>query len=129
MFINTNKSLKTLEPAGDGDTIIAFLPFNAFMILFIGVAAGLVDGVTAATTPTGFAISIIPFSLSSLITPTVFIFLRSLNNPRVFLLFFNILSFEFPRPVSLTAKSDIFLLFDGLHNDHATAVITSSTFF
>ena len=28
------------------------------------------------------------FSLSSLITPTVLIFLRSLNSPRVFLLFF-----------------------------------------
>ena len=97
------------------------------MILFIGVAAGLVDGVTAATIPTGFAISIIPFSLSSLITPTVLIFFRSLNSPSVFLLFFKILSSGFPRPVSLTAKFDIFLLFDGLHNVQATAVITSST--
>ena len=60
-LINVNKSLKTLVPAGDGDIIIEFLVFNAFIMLFIGVAAGFVDGVTAATTPTGFAISTIPF--------------------------------------------------------------------
>ena len=62
IFIKTSKSIKTLDPAGDGDTIIEFLVFNALMMLFIGVAAGLVEGVTAAITPTGFAISIIPFS-------------------------------------------------------------------
>ena len=61
MLIKTNKSIKTFEPAGDGETIIEFLVFSALIILFIGVAAGLVEGVTAATTPTGFAISIIPF--------------------------------------------------------------------
>ena len=60
----------------------------ALIILLIGVAAGLVDGVMAATTPTGFAISIIPFFLSLLITPTVLIFFKSLKSPSVFLLFF-----------------------------------------
>ena len=61
ILIKTNKSIKTLDPAGDGDTIIEFLVFKALIMLFIGVAAGFVDGVTAATTPTGFAISIILF--------------------------------------------------------------------
>ena len=51
--------------------MIEFLPLTALRILLTGVAAGFVDGVTAPTTPTGFAISIIPFCLSSLITPTV----------------------------------------------------------
>ena len=95
--------------------------------MLIGVAAGFVDGVTAATTPTGFAISTIPFSLSSLITPTVFTFFKSLSNPRVFLLFLSILSSTFPRPVVFTAKSEINLLLVGLQIDHATAVTTSST--
>ncbi len=40
--------------------MIALRPFNALMILLAGVAAGLVDGVIAATTPTGRAISINP---------------------------------------------------------------------
>ena len=56
--------MKTLNPAGDGETTIEFLPFKALIILFIGVAAGFVDGVIAAPIPTGFAISIIPFFLS-----------------------------------------------------------------
>ena len=36
---------------------IAFAPFNAIMLLLTGVAAGLVEGVIAATTPTGLPIS------------------------------------------------------------------------
>jgi len=52
--------------------MIEFLPLTALRILLTGVAAGFVDGVTAPTMPTGFAISIIPFCLSSPITPTVF---------------------------------------------------------
>ena len=42
--------------------MIALRPFNALMMLFAGVAAGFVDGVIAATTPTGLAISISPRS-------------------------------------------------------------------
>ena len=38
--------------------MIALRPFSALMMLLAGVAAGLVDGVIAATTPTGRAISI-----------------------------------------------------------------------
>ena len=116
-------------PAGDGETIIAFLPFNALITLFTGVAAGLVDGVIAPTIPTGFAISIIPFSLNSLITPTVFTPFKSLRSPNVFLLFFKILSSTSPSPVEFTARFEINLLVDGLHNAQATAVTTSSTCF
>ena len=87
------------------------------------------DGVIAPTMPTGFAISVTPFSLSFLIIPTVLTFFKSLNNPKVFLLFFKILSSAFPNPVSVTARLDIFLLFDGLQIAHATAVTTSSTCF
>ena len=97
------------------------------MILLTGVAAGLVEGVTAPTTPTGFAISTIPFFLSSLIIPTVLIFFKSLNNPSVFLLFFKTLCSASPRPVESTASFEINLLADGLHKAQATAVTTSST--
>ena len=45
------------QPFGDGATITALRPFSALMILLAGVAPGLVDGVIAATTPTGRAIS------------------------------------------------------------------------
>ena len=36
--------------------------FSALMMLLAGVAAGLVEGTTAATTPTGRAISVMPRS-------------------------------------------------------------------
>ncbi len=45
--------------------MIALRPFSALMMLLAGVAAGLVDGVIAATTPTGRAISISPRAGSS----------------------------------------------------------------
>ena len=50
--------------------MMALRPLSALMILLAGVAAGLVDGVMAATTPTGRAISMIPRSGNSAITPT-----------------------------------------------------------
>ena len=129
VFIHFNNASKTFDPEGEGETIIAFLPFTALMILLTGVAAGFVAGVTAATTPTGFAISIIPLEASSSIIPTVFLFFRSLNKPTVFLLFFIILSSTFPNLVVSTESSAIFLLLVGLHIAHATAVTTSSTCF
>ena len=46
-------------------------PSSALMILLAGVAAGLVDGVIAQTTPTGRAISTMPRAGSSAMTPTV----------------------------------------------------------
>ncbi len=51
------------------------------MILFAGVAPGLVDGVIAQTTPTGRAISIRPRAASSTITPTDFAPARSRSRP------------------------------------------------
>ena len=107
--------------------MIEFLPLTALRILLIGVAAGFVDGVTAPIIPTGFAISIIPFCLSSLITPTVFTPFKSLRSPNVFLLFLLILSSALPSPVESTAKFEISLFVEGLHKAHATAVTASST--
>ena len=128
LLIEFNKLLKTLDPAGDGEIIIEFLHFRALIMLLVGVAAGFVDGVTAPTTPIGFAISIIPLILSSLITPIVLTFLISLNNPSVFLLFFKTLSLALPSPVSFTAWSEIFSLLEGLHKAQATPVTISSIF-
>ena len=53
----------------------------------MGVAIGLVEGVMAPIIPIGLAISIIPFFLSSNITPVLLTFFKSLNNPSVFLWF------------------------------------------
>ena len=66
-----SKYLTQVEaPFGDGAKITALRPFNAIITLLAGVAPGLVDGQIAPTTPTGLAISIKPFSSSTLITPT-----------------------------------------------------------
>ena len=43
------------QPLGDGAMTTALPPLTAIMALLIGVAAGFVDGVMAATTPTGLA--------------------------------------------------------------------------
>ena len=54
------------------------------MMLFAGVAAGFVDGVIAATTPTGRAISIeTALAILALITPTDFAPARSRRSPSV----------------------------------------------
>ena len=42
-------------PLGDGEMITALPPLSAIIALLAGVADGLVDGHTAATTPTGLA--------------------------------------------------------------------------
>ena len=51
-----------LQPLGEGATITALPNFNALMMLLAGVAPGLVEGTTAATTPAGRAISVMPRS-------------------------------------------------------------------
>ena len=43
------------QPAGEGAMTAALRPFSAIIALLTGVAEGLVEGVIAATTPTGFA--------------------------------------------------------------------------
>ena len=57
---------------------MAFLVLSARSVLKIAVEVGLVVGITAAITPTGSAIFLIPNSLSSSITPQVFVFLYAL---------------------------------------------------
>ena len=48
-----NKNENGPAPFGDGAIIIELPVFNAFIILLVGVASGLVDGTMAATTPLG----------------------------------------------------------------------------
>ena len=60
---------------GWGEMMIAFLVFKQIRALKIAVEVGLVVGITAAIRPMGSAIFLMPYSLSSSITPTVFVFL------------------------------------------------------
>ena len=92
-------------PAGLGATITALRPFSAIIALLMGVAAGLVEGAMAATTPTGLAYLTIPLALSSSMTPTVLARIRSRRQPKVLRWFLMILLATLPRPVSVTAIS------------------------
>lgn len=58
--------------------MIAFLVFNAINVLKIAVEVGFVVGITAAIKPIGSAIFLIPYALSSSITPHVFVSLYAL---------------------------------------------------
>ena len=58
--------------------MIAFLVFKQISVLKIAVDVGFVVGITAATSPIGSAIFLIPYALSSSITPQVFVFLYAL---------------------------------------------------
>jgi len=87
--------------------------FSALMMLLAGVAPGFVDGTTAATTPTGRAISVMPSSGSSLSTPVEIAPCRSRSRPSVLRWFLLILSSTLPSPVSRTAISASRRLRDG----------------
>ena len=63
---------------GCGLIIIPFLVFSAIKVLKITVEVGLVVGITAAITPIGSASFLIPYALSSSITPHVFVYLYAL---------------------------------------------------
>ena len=63
---------------GCGEMMMAFLVFKQIRVLKIAVEVGLVVGITAATRPIGSAIFLIPYALSSSITPQVFISLYAL---------------------------------------------------
>ena len=63
--------------------ITALPPFSAIIALLTGVAAGLVEGVIAATTPMGFPYLTRPSSGSSSITPVVLTRNRSRSVPKV----------------------------------------------
>ena len=95
--------------------------FKALMVLLAGVAAGFVDGVSAATTPTGRDISVTPRALSSLMTPTVFSPRMSRSKPRVLRWFLRCLSSALPSPVSSTASSERRRLFSGFSSAQPTA--------
>ena len=69
---------------GCGAKITAFLVLRIGSPFPGGVEVGFVTGVSAPITPTGFAIFIKPFSLSSSTIPTVFTPSRSLKVPIVF---------------------------------------------
>ena len=84
---------------------MAFRPLIAIIALFTGVAAGLVEGVTAPTTPTGFAYFTSPRSGCSAMMPTLFTRIRSRSVPKVLRWFLTTLSAALPRPVSSTAMA------------------------
>ena len=107
--------------------MIALRPLSALTMLLAGVAAGLVDGVIAATTPTGRAISISPRRRSSEMMPTDFAPRRSRNSPSVLRRFFAILSSTLPRPVSRTARSASARLRAGSTIAQPAATTASST--
>jgi hypothetical protein len=112
---------------GEGARITALRPLSALMILFAGVAPGLVEGVMAATTPTGRAISTMPSSGYSAITPTLFAPFRSRSRPRVLRWFLVTLSSTTPSPVSRTAISARARLRPGSMMAQPAAVTTAST--
>ena len=58
--------------------MIALRVFKAISVLKIAVEVGLVVGITAAIRPIGSAIFLMPYSLSSSITPTVLVSLYAL---------------------------------------------------
>ena len=63
---------------GCGLMMIPFLVFNEMSVLKIAVDVGLVVGITAATTPIGSAIFLVPNALSSSRTPHVLVSLYAL---------------------------------------------------
>ena len=103
--IRRTVSIVVFWPAGDGAMMTALPPFKAIMDLLTGVAAGLVDGQTAPTTPTGLPYFTIPRSGRSSITPTVRTRIRSRRVPKVLRVFLIALLSTLPRPVSSTASS------------------------
>ena len=58
-------------PAGEAAMMMALRPLIANIALLTGVAPGLVEGVIAATTPTGLAYLTMPRAVSSSMMPTV----------------------------------------------------------
>ena len=58
--------------------MIPFLVLSEIRVLKIAVDVGFVVGITAAITPIGSAIFLIPYAVSSSITPQVLVFLYAL---------------------------------------------------
>lgn len=124
-----NNSAQVEAPLGEGAMMTALRPFRAIITLLAGVAAGLMDGVTAPTTPTGLAICVIPFPSSTPMTPTDLAVgsRRSRNVPSVLRWFLTTLSSTFPSPVSSTATRASSSARSCSMIAHATAWTTSFT--
>jgi hypothetical protein len=90
---------------GGGATMIALPPLSAIIALLTGVAFGLVDGVIAATTPTGFAHLTMPRSGNSSMMPVDLTRNKSRNVPNVLRWFLMTLLSTSPMPVTSTACS------------------------
>ena len=88
-----------------GVIMIAFPHLRANIALLIGVTIGFVQGVTAATTPIGFATLVIPVVISVSRMPLDLFPLREFHIILDFCLFLAILSGTFPILVSSTAIS------------------------
>src|SRR5215216_7210566 len=73
-------SAQHLAANGCGAITIAFFALTAIKVLYIVVEVGFVEGVKAATTPIGQAMSYVPFCGSLRITPTVGISLMASHN-------------------------------------------------
>ena len=112
--ISSTVAFVVFQPDGDGAMITALPPLTAIIALLTGVAAGLVDGVTAPTTPTGLAYFTSPFSGISSITPFVLTRIKSRSAPKVLRVFLITLSGTLPSPVFSTASTARRSAFSGL---------------
>ena len=91
--------------AGWNPKTIGLRVFSARSALKIVVDVGFVTGVTAQTTPTGSAISVMPLSSSRATTPTVFSLSIEWVTCSQAKMFLTALSSNTPRPVSRTAAT------------------------
>ena len=89
-----------------GETMTALRHLTANMAFDIGVTTGFVTGVSAATTPTGLAILVMPVAGSRLMTPTDGLPRRLFQITDALLRHLAILSGTLPMPVSETASPD-----------------------
>ena len=93
------------QAEGGGAMMTALPPLSAIIALLTGVADGLVEGVSAPTTPTGLAYLTIPLSGTCSMMPVDFTLSRSRRVPNVFLWFLTTLLSTSPIPVTSTAIS------------------------
>ena len=97
--------LVAAHAGGGGAMTMALPPLSAIMALLTGVAEGLVEGVTAPTTPTGLAYLTMPFSGICSMMPVDLTLRRSRSVPKVFRWFLTTLLSTSPMPVTSTATS------------------------
>ena len=112
--IRSTARMVVFSPAGEAAMMMALRPLIAIIALLTGVAPGLVDGVMAATRPTGLAYLTRPRFLSSSMMPTDFTRSRSRRVPKVLRCFLMILSGTLPSLVSATASCGQFLGMRGI---------------